>query len=46
MKKLTKILIIITSMFIGLNGVNAEKETYTATCTNNQLLICVHLHVW
>ncbi len=36
MKKLTKILIIITSMFIGLNGVNAEKETYTAKCTNNQ----------
>ena len=36
MKKLTKILIIITTMFIGLNGVNAEKETYTATCTNNQ----------
>lgn len=36
MKKLTKILIIITSIFIGLNGVNAEKETYNATCTNNQ----------
>lgn len=36
MKKLTKILIIITSIFIGLNGVNAEKETYTAKCTNNQ----------
>ena len=36
MKKITKVLIIITSMFIGLNGVNAEKETYTAKCTNNQ----------
>lgn len=36
MKKITKVLIIITSMFIGLNGVNAAKETYNATCTNNQ----------
>lgn len=36
MKKITRVLIIITSMFIGLNGVNAEKETYNATCTNNQ----------